>query len=41
MKYEEPNIEIIKIETSDMIVTSGLGNEPDEELNDSEDWQQV
>lgn len=38
MKYEEPNMQIIILKTSDMIVTSGLGDEPDEELNDSKDW---
>ena len=38
MKYEEPNMQIIIFNASDTIVTSGLGDEPDEELNDSGDW---
>ena len=38
MIYEEPNMQIIILKTSDMIVTSGLDDVPDAEVNDQDNW---
>ena len=38
MKYEEPNMHIIILKTSDMIITSGLDDNPESELGDQDDW---
>ena len=37
MRYEKPSIQIIVLNSKNMIVTSGLGDVPDSELKDSED----
>lgn len=38
MKYDEPSMQIIILNTSDMIVTSALGDDPEAELGDQDDW---
>lgn len=38
MRYEKPSIQIIILNSKNTIVTSGLGDVPDEESKDSEDW---
>lgn len=38
MIYEEPNMQIIILKSSDMIVTSGLEDVPGAEAGDQDDW---